>query len=306
MTFTPTQPALGRTVRDWCDELLGEYLDRNEIVELDRLKQPVAPGDDEIFLSFSASGVRPQARVEVGDELMHVWSAADNPGSFVVQRGASGTTAVAHAADTIMRVNPRWPKAILAAQLAREIRSWPTAVGAVAVGEFAVSGVDETVDLDGLLGFDVRRVLRVQRQHHFANNTSWPAVHALLERRQAATFGSGFALRFPLGFGHASVVRAAVLYGHPIPAQVDFDADLGTVYHLNDRLADAALLGVAGRLVMADEVVRTDDRSQPRPRLAEQVPPGHRLQTGQGLLQERDRLLKTEVESILNEYPPSF
>lgn len=307
MTFTPTQPALGRTVGDFCDQVLGEYLDRNEVVELDRLKEAVSATADEVFVSFSASGLRPQARMEIDDELLHIWADADVPGGYVVQRGVGHTTAALHEAGAVIRVNPRWTRSVIATQLAREIRSWPTNVGAVATADFPVANGAETVDLDGLVDFDVRRVLRVQRTHASMANSSRPGFRGILERRQDLTaFPSGYALRFPLTPGVATVVRVAVLYAPPVPAEVDYTADLGADYHLSSRLADAAMLGVAGRLLLTDEINRTDDRSQSRPRLAEQVPPGHRLQTGQGLLAERDRLLKTEAETILNEYPPSF
>lgn len=307
MTITPTPTPLGRTVGDFCDEILREYLDRNEVVELDRLKQAVSPAADTVYVSFSASGLRAQARMEIGDELLHIWAAADSPGGYVVERGVNGSTPAAHDANTVIRVNPRWPRIVLANQLAREIRTWPTAVGAVAVGDFDVAGSTEAMDLDGLAGFDVRRVLRVQRDHASAANLSRPGLKGILERRQdPGDFPSGYALRFPMTPGVSTTVRVAVLYAHPIPPAIDFGADLGLAYHLSPRLADAAMLGIAGRLLAADEVSRTDDRSQPRARLAEDVPPGHRLQTGQALLLERDRLLKTEAEALLNAYAPTF
>lgn len=299
MTFVLNPLALGRTVGDWCDELVREYLDRNEVIELDRLKDAVTADAEEVYVTYSGSGIRSQARLEVDDELMHVWAPADNPGAFVVQRGVNATTPAAHDAGALIRINPRWPRPILAAQLGREIRSWPTAVGAVATAEFDVGPSAVALGLTGLDGVDVRRVLRVQRQA----DDGWPGYPYVLERRQDDGLP---ALRFNHAYPRNATLRVAVLYAHPVPATIDFTADLGTDYHLSPRLADAAMLGVAGRLLLADEINRTDDRSQPRARLADQVPPGHRLQTGQGLLQERDRLLKTEAEAILNDYAPSF
>lgn len=306
MTITPAPDALGRTVSDWVDELLEEYLDPVDATELDSLDQSITATATTMFTTYSATGLRAQARAELDDELVHVWAPGDDAGSYVVRRGMGGSTAAAHDAGAIVRVNPRWPRSALARHLAKEIRSWPSSVGAVATGDLDVPAGAEAVDLDGLGDYEILRILAVQQDHADATDDRWPAVPARLERRQDTTaFPSGQALRFLGSTGSATTLQVSVLYRPPIPT-LDFADDLGTDYHLNDRLADAALLGVAGRLLLASEIPRTDDRSQPRPRRAEDVPPGHRLQAGSGLLTQRDAILKAEAERILNEYPPRF
>lgn len=303
MTFTVTTPALGRTVSDFCDELRREYLDPQDGHEVDRLNGAITSGATSVFLDFGASSVRPQARLEIGNEILQVWQAGGGTREWVVARGWDGSTAAAAADEALVRVNPRWTRMTLARQLARELRAWPAAVCIPVSADFEVTVGTEAIDLDGLAGVDVRRVLRVVRENGDPNDAAWPAVPHTLERSSNATaFPSGYALYLPDGCPTDATLRVTVGIGPAAPAAVDFTDDLGTDYGLTHRLADAAMLGVAGRLLMASEVVRTDTASQPRARVADDVPAGHRLQAGEGLLKERDRLLKLEVEAILNAY----
>lgn len=305
MTITPAPAALGITLSDWVDELTEEYLSRRDKAPLDLLASALTTTATAITVQYGDSGLRAQTRVEIDDELIHLWAESSSAKTFTVQRGMSGSTAAAHDDKAMIRVGPRWPRIVIARQLEREIRSWPTAIYAVASGEFAVDASTETVDLTGLSTYEIIRLCRVQRDHARANDGSWPTIPASLERNQANEFTSGYALRLHGVIEKGTTLRVAIGYRHPIPA-IDMSADLGTAYHLSGALADAAMLGVAGRLLLTDEVDRTDDRSQPRPRRAEDVPPGHRLQTGQALLVERDRLLQREAERLTSAYTPSY
>lgn len=234
---------------------------------------------------------------------MHVW-ARNNPNGYDVQRGFLETTAAAHVDGTIVVVNPRWPLIDLARGLQREIRSWPVAVVAVAAGTFSVAASAETIPLTGLESVEVQRLFRVQRPHHRTSDTSWPVIDANLEYAQDPdSFGTVPVLRLSQ-CRDAGDVRVIVGYQHPTvdDGDLDFTDDIGTTNHLTKGLADAAMLGVAGRLLLAQEVARTDDRSQTRPRRGEDVPPGHQMQAGEALLRERDRLLKMEVERLTSRY----
>ncbi len=306
MSITPTGTSLGRTLGDWCDELHREYLERKDRTPLEELNGAVTTGATLITVSHGST-LRSQVAVEIDDELLHVWGDGSAAQSFVVRRGHAGSTAVQHSDGALVRVGPRFPRITLAKQLRREVRSWPVAIYAVAVGEFDIAADTEAFDLDGLSGYELFRVLRVQQDHPTEANATWPEISHVLERRQNTTdFPSGYALRLPVVPGTARTIRVTVGYRHPVPASLDFTADLGTTWHLNDTLADAAMLGVAGRLLATGETDRTDDRSQARPRRAEEVPPGHNLQAGQALFAERDRLLALEAERLLTQYGYRF
>lgn len=300
MTITPSPDALGVTLAQWVDQLHGEYLARREKTELDQLASAVTTTATSITLTHFATGVRPQVQVEIDDELLHVWGPTATEGQHTVRRGHGGSTAVQHSADALVRVGPRFPRIALARQLEREIRSWPVAIYATAVGDYDVVAGDEVIALTGLDDYEVIRLIRVQSEHADTANESWPDVPATLER-----LSTGYQIRLHGTAARAGTARVRVGYRHPVPA-LSWSADLGTAYHLNGALADAAMLGVAGRLLLTDEIDRSDDRAQPRPRRGEDVPPGHRMQTGQALLEERDRLLRMEAERLLSAYTPRF
>lgn len=305
MTITPTGTSLGRTLGDWCDELTREYLARKDRTSLEQLNGAVTTGATSVVVRHGGK-VRPGQELEIEDELLHVW-AESTTNTYTVARAFAGTTAVQHVDNSLVRIGPRFPRITLAEQLRREVRSWPVNLYAVAVGELDIAASTEAFDLAGLSGYDVVRICRVQQDHPTDADASWPEISWRFERNQNTTdFSSGYALRLPNAPDTARTIRVTVGYAFPVPATLDFTADLGTTWHLSARLADAAMLGVAARLLGTGEIDRTDDRSQARPRRAEEVPPGHQLQAGESLMRERDRLLMLEAERLANAYPWRF
>lgn len=305
MSFTVAGESIGITLSQFCDRLLEEHLERGERRELDQLNGAVTDTASTVTLTHNATGVKPQTRIEVGNELMHVWSVADQVAT--VARGHGGSAAAPHLANALVRVNPRFPRQVLAETLRREVRSWPNTLYAPVVGEFSVLSSTEAIDLDGLAETDeVVRVLRVQRRHRDTTDGSWPTVTGHLERSQNLTdFASGWALRFPGSFDSATDVRVALGLAFRVPADLDWAADLGTSWLLTPGLVDAALFGVAAMLLPTEEIARADQWNQARPRKGEDVPPGFPLQLGGALRQQRDLLLKAEAERLYNAYAPS-
>lgn len=306
MSFTVAGESIGITLSQFCDRLLEEHLERGERRELDQLDGAVTSTTTIIVTTHGATGIKPQGRIEVDNELMHVWSHTASTLTSVVARGHGGSTAAAHADDALVRVNPRFPRQVLAETLRREVRSWPNTLYAPVSGEFSVLSTTEAIDLDGLANDEIVRLCRVQRQHWDTTDGSWPSVSASLERRQNTTdFASGWALRFHAPFDAATDVRATVGIRFRVPATLDFTADLGTSWLLTPGLVDAALFGVAAMLIPTEEVARADQWNQARPRKGEDVPPGYGLQLGGALRQQRDLLLKAEAERLYNAYAPS-
>ena len=307
MSFTIAGTALGVTIEQWCDRVLRDHLGRNETEQLEKLNGAVTTGATSIVTTYGAK-IRPQTRVELGNELLHVWQESTTD-TYTVERGMGGTTAVNHDDGDLVRIAPRFPKIVLASQLRQEIRSWPSPIVAIASADFSLANGVEVFDLDGLEDVEGLRLLGVQHDHERTSNDAWPFVpNARLETRQNATdFASGVALHLG-GYKHSGGrFRVTVGYRHPTSQDsIDFADDLGETFHLNGSLADIAMLGVAGTLLLGDEIDRTNDLSQGRPRRAEDVPPGHRLQAGQGLLQMRDILLKLEAERTYSDFAPRF
>lgn len=303
MTFDLTGTALGLTLDDWIDQLRTEYLDPHDRAELDLLAGAVTTTATTIVVTHGASKIKAQSRLEVGNEVMHVW-ATTTTDTWTVRRGHDGSTAVAHDDLSLIRADPRWTRIALARQLQRELRSWPVSVFAPVFANFDLAASVESIDLDGLTATtNVRKILTVRRDSPGAGDDTWPSLDAIYESSSNLTaYPSGHGLRFLSTIGTAGTVRVGVGIEHPV-ADLDFTADLGTAHLLNRRLADAAMLGVAGRLLAVDELGRTDSRSWRRGGIADDVPPGHLLQTGAALVAERDRLLKAESEALLNLYP---
>jgi hypothetical protein len=306
MAFVVAGSPIGVTLRQFCNRVLEEYLERGERRELDKLSGAIDALVDDIVTTYGAGAARAGTRIEIDDELMHVWVATDDT-HMTVERGHGGSTAAAHADGATVRFNPRFPRQVIAEQLRREIRSFPDQVYVPVVGEFTVGTTVEAIDLDGLLGYEVCRVGAIRSTHHDAADNSWPLINGVVAGHADETlFPSGYSLRFP-GGRWAGDVRISLGVRHPTTiVALDFDDDIGETFMLTARQADAAMLGVAGTLLFTDEVERTQDQAQLRPRRGEDVPPGHRLQAGTALRQERDRLLKLEAERLQAIIPVTF
>lgn len=307
MSFTVAGASIGVTLAQFCDRLLEEHLERGERRELDQLEGSVTDVAGTVTLTHNATGVKPQSRIEIDNELLHVWSHNTATQVATVARGHGGSTAAAHADNALVRVNPRFPRQVLAETLRREVRSWPATLYAPVVGEFSVLSTTEAIDLAGLAATDeIARVLRVQRRHWDTADATWPTLPGHLERRQNTTdFPSGWALRFAAAFDKATDVRVALGLRFRVPTTLDWTADLGTSWLLTPGLVDAALFGVAAILLPSEEIARADQWNQARPRKGEDVPPGFPLQLGNALRQQRDLLLKAEAERLYNAYPPA-
>lgn len=310
MSFTISGASLSYTVADFVREVRNRWLEPARTMEFDKLNGAITTGDSYITGTYVPDGIRAGQTIEIDHELMLVWGAGSTANTRIVERGFDGSTADSHADSSLVRIGPRWPAVVIARALVEEVQSWPGTVYALVSGDFTLAADKMVLDLDGLSGFEVLRLCRVQRKKVLVGvpNTDgrWPVVAATIERRQQTTdFPSGFALRVNEVLESGEQLRITVGYKHPIPASVLPTTDLGTGFHLTASQRDICLAGAAARLLVGTESERTDTASIGRGRMAEQVPPGHRLQAGEeGLWRMRDRLLDNEVRRLHRQYAP--
>lgn len=96
--------------------------------------------------------------LEVGDELIYTQQLDRTTGTFTgALRGWRGTTAAAHAANTLVRNNPRFPRAAVKRAINDTITSLHPNVPAIRTYEFTYKGAQVRYDLPE----DVRNVIQV-------------------------------------------------------------------------------------------------------------------------------------------------
>ena len=269
---------------------------------MNRLATAVSSDDqDTITFEFAVEGVSPGSIIAINDELMYVWSRSKGSLQAVVQRGVLGTEpALSHAVGSLIEVNPRFPQASIRDELLREIRSWHPRLYAVVTKELTVEVHKRAVDLD-TVPTDFFHVLEILREPR-AMRDSWYRVRGRAEHNlNTVDFPSGSALFLddPVEKG----TRLRFTYARPFDLtefgdDTDLEADVG----LSAAHFDIAVYGATWRLVSTREVKRTDTDAQGEPRDAQEVPPGHILQTARQLKALRDERIAEENRLLVHNW----
>lgn len=304
----------GTTVGDLIDKT-DSHLYGNQRTGLNQLDSAMTTATTSMTLADSLDGIRAGAYVEVDDEVMYV-RAATAP-TATVRRGMLGTDAAAHADDSLVKVEPRFKRGQIIQALRAEIESWPFTVYARYVGDVSVGTSVRGVDLAGLAGVEGAQLIAAQRSPLESNSTVWPTIpSARMERRQDLTqYPSGYALVFPDFGGNSGVTNMDWPYGYVASSVSSFTArvrvkarfstaifsagtDVGQVMGMPLACAEIAPIGAAARLVMTQDVARTDANAYGRSRAAEEVRAGDATSSGQSLLRWRDKLLDEAAKSL--------
>lgn len=237
--------------------------------------------------------VRPGDYLGTEYELQYVWTAQGD--EKIVERGQLGTTAVQHAVDTVAEVNPRFPRGVVLQTIQDELLSWPHSLYGVETLDLSIGANEDAIDFEGVDDFEFYRLLKVEREPD-TGSEQWVELYADTDLADVASFPSGRVLRFRSTLGRAYALRvtfARKLDFSTFAAGVDLE-DFG----MSRRMADIPILGCIARLLPAGEVARTDLVGEGQMRDAEEVPPGHRLRTGEWFWQLRDRRIADEVREL--------
>lgn len=260
--------------------------------QMNRLKVAANDSQTTISFEFAIEGVVGGALIGVDDELMYVWSRDKGTLQAVVQRGVLGTEKSTHDVGALIEVNPRFPTAVIRDELQREIRSWHPRLFAVVTKELTVGTGNRAVNLDSVPGnfFHVLEILRQPRD----TRDSWYRVRGRAEHNLNTTdFPSGSALFLDEPVEASTRIRFT--YARPFDLEsFDDDVDLEEDVLLSPAYYDIATYGAAWRLVSTREIKRTDGDAQGEPRDAQEVPPGHILQTARQLKTLRDERIAEE------------
>jgi len=91
------------------------------VEERNRLAVAVNSSATTLVLSYDLGGVRSGAVIELGSEQMYVWDVNEANKNVTVERAFNGTTAASHLINTVITVNPRFPRAMLLEALNDEL-----------------------------------------------------------------------------------------------------------------------------------------------------------------------------------------
>lgn len=284
-------------------ERVNRQLLSGTVEEQNKLSQSIDSDDASIVMSYDLSGLRTGAIFEIDSELFYVWAATSGTKSVAVERGYAGTTPVSHAAGSIVKLNPRFPKAQMLEALNQDIEDLASPLNGlyyVNTLDVQYNGSDRQVDITGATSIidlvDVR--LRYL-------SDDFPVLRKVRLQRDLPTadFPSGFSLVFD------ELVMSGTLrvrYKSPFSRVSSISENIQSVAKVPTSMEDILELGVMSRMLSVREVKRNFVESQGDTRRSDEVPPGAmRDSFGNILRLRRDRII-AEAAKLARLYPSTL
>jgi len=297
------------TAQIWIDEtrdlLLTDYVE--ETCELagavsDTSTQTVSLVTPGASPASVVAGVVPGATIEVGTELMYVYSVTD-AGLAYVSRGYRGSTAATHSSGAVVTVNPKIP----AYRILKALNDDMADLSSPQNGLFQVATVEVTFDaaVDGYNLTDVTAdILEIHEVTYTdpGSEKSEPKVDSwsLRRNRDTADFASGYALVLHDEAYPGNPVR--VTYKAGFTSLASASAALSTT-GLHAEAYDLPPLGAALKLMSTRPIRREFIDEQGSSRRAEEVPSGGVSASMRDLRAQRASRLNAEATRLDAKYP---
>lgn len=267
--------------------------------ERNKLASGINSSDTTLSLSFDPKGVRDGAVIEIGAELLYVWSV--NGSTVTVERGWEGTTAASHSANAIITVKPRFPNKQLFDFVNDEISDLSSPANGlfqIKTATLQYNGSDRAIDMSGVT--DLINIHEVRWRY---SGDEWIEVRGFRLSRNAATtdFSSGLMLIFDVPPPQASTVR--VTYKAPYTKLTNLSDDLTTVGGVQATLDDVVRMGVQLRAMVGREVKRNFMEAQGDTRRAGEVGPGAVQASWRGIAAMRQQRIEAEQARLSQQYP---
>jgi hypothetical protein len=271
---------------------------------MNRLGAAATATDTTLTLEFDATQAQPGAHLQVGLELVYVWSVDQGSKVATVQRGQLGSTAAAHDAKAVVTVNPKFPDFAILKALNDDLLD----LSSPANGLYAVRTADLTFS-SGSAGYDfpatnLMEVLEIRyRVGQAAGYRQWPLItnYELSRNADLTDFPSGNALFLAEGGAHGQPLR--VVYKSSFSPLSALSDDVEVVAGLPTEMQDIPPLGAAMRLIAPREVKRNFTEAQGESRRAGEVPPGAVLNSLRGLAAVRQERIVHEAGRLYQKHP---
>lgn len=249
---------------------------------------------------YPLEGIRAGQVVEIDSELMYVWAANASDKTVTVQRAHNGTTAATHAANSVAKIHPRFPRAQVFEAINDEISDLSSPMHGlfqVKTINLDYNGSDTMIDLTGVTS--IIDLLQVSVRYMVDD---YPIARKVRIVRDMPTddFPSGFALRFDQGVFPG---RLRIVYKAPYSTATNETTDINTTCGIQESVTDIVALGAQIRLMSPREIRRNFTEAQSDTRRAEEVGAGAINNSYSGLLRLRRDRIQAEAAKLMRSYP---
>ena len=223
------------------------------VEERNKLASTITSSDTTLTMTYDLAGLRTGSVFEIDSELFYVWESSSGAKTVVVERGYGGTTAAAHTANTVVQLNPRFPKAQMLESLNQDIEDLASPLNGlfrVVSTDVDYNGSDRQVNLTGAT--NVIDLVDV-RLRYLASD--YPVLRGVRLQRDLPTsdFASGYALVFD-----EQVMAGTLRVRHKAGfTRVSAIGDsLQSVAFVPTSMEDILEMGVMSRMLSSREVKR--------------------------------------------------
>lgn len=291
------------TAQTWIDEtrdlLLTDYVEEQATLgaALDATETVVSFA----LPSTSPAGVVAGATIEVGAELMYVFSVTS--GAATVLRGYKGSEATTHALGALVTINPKFPTYQILDALNHELRdlsSPQNGLFQIKTVEVTFNAAQDGYDLTGVTD-DILSIYQVTYSDP-GSEASEPAIteYALRRDRNTSSFPSGYGLILHSDAWPGETVR--VLYKTGFGTLAAATTALSAT-GLHSEAYDLPVLGAALRLMSSRPIRREFLDEQGSSRMADEVPPGAVSASMRDLRALRLDRMNAEATRLNGQYP---
>jgi len=324
VTVTYTVASL---VDDTIEHLLGTARSQLNLLKTALLTQSTDYVDT-VAMSYNLNGAVPGAYLSIGDststnpaETMTILAVNEGTNTCTVLRGQKGSTASAWPANTVIEVDPPWPRFSVMKALRDELRSWGPQVFQVKSVDIATQTLIRGYDLGSIEPyFRVLDVLAtppptigspeyVIYPSGTQSDMAWPSVpfHEIHSAPGSSIggFTSGSALIVESFNGVVVPGYLHVIYAAPFDVDDSWTESTDCIANvgLDSSDLDIPCYGAAWRLLSFRQVRRMFTNLQGQPRDAQEVPALAIAQAAQGFKALRDSRLGDAQYRLMNRFP---
>lgn len=294
------------TAQSWIDEtrdlLLTDYVEELATLSSGGLSDTTGVLVDFALPGLLVPGVVAGATIEVGTELMYVFSVTE-AGQATVMRGYRGSTAQTHAGGALVTVNPKFPAYQILDALNHEladISSPQNNLFQMKTVDFTFNAAQDGYNLPDVTD-DILSIYQVSYSDP-GSEASEPTIssYTLRRDRDTDTFASGYALVLHGDAWPGQTVR--VMYKTGFTSVTDASTALSTVgLHLGAY--DLPVIGAALRMMASRPIRREFLDEQGSSRRSEEVPPGAVSASMRDLRALRTERMNAEATRLAGQYP---
>lgn len=272
-----------------------------QVEEKNKLNGAINSTATSLATVYDLNGLRPGTVFEIDSEMFYIWEASVSSKTLTVERGWNGTTAASHAANAIVTVNPRFPRAQILEAINDEIADLSSPVNGLF--QMKVVDIDEYDGSDVMINLPVfGGIIDLYDVRLRYTSDDYPLIRKtqLIRDLPTSDFQSGYAIKFNQ---RTRAGKLRVTFKAPFQAVTTESDNLQTVAGLAISMEDILAIGAQIRLMSPREIRRNLIDTQGDTRRSDEVPPGAVAGSITNLLRLRRDRITAEAMKLAKQYP---